>query len=356
MLTTLVTFIIVLGILIFVHEFGHYIVAKMTGVRVEEFALGFGPRLVGFEKGETQYSIRAFPLGGFCKMTGEFPHAEEDLEGEELEIYNETIKEGRALFQKSVLERFGVIFTGPVMNFLLAVILFTIIFSIAGVPASPSNAPIIGDLVPNRPAADAGLKIGDEIVSIEDQPVNNWDDITGILNQVEDDQVKVIVEREGEQKEFNLTPASEENTDRKVIGIFPKVVNKQVGFGTAIWRAIQQTWLLMKAIVVGFWQMLTFQIKAEVGGPVTIARMIGQAAEVGWVYLLRFTALISVNLGIINLIPFPALDGGRILFLIIEVIRGEAVDPEKEGIVHFIGFVVLMILMAFIIYKDIAAL
>lgn len=353
---TLITFIIVLGVLIFAHELGHYMVAKWVGVRVEEFALGFGPQLIGFKKGETQYSLRVFPLGGFCKMTGEFPHAEEELEGEELESYRETIVNGRALYQKSVLQRFGVLFMGPAMNFVLALLLYAIIFGFAGIPNTTSPEPVIGGLVPNGAAVEAGIKVNDRVISINGQSVDEWNDISKLINQSTTDTIFMVVEQDGQRKVLEMKPQTEEGTGRRIIGVSPQLIYEKVGFGTAVWSAAQETWAVIKAIVVGFWQMITRQVPAEVGGPVMIAKMVGEAAEVGWVYLLRLTAIISVNLGIINLVPFPALDGGRILFLGVELVRGKPVDPEKEGIVHFIGFILLMALIVLILYKDIVTL
>lgn len=353
---TLITFILVLGVLIFVHEFGHYIVAKWTGVRVEEFALGFGPKLFSFQKGETLYSLRGFPLGGFCKMTGEFPHAEEELEGEELIAYQEAVRAGRALYQKSVLQRFGVMFTGPLMNFLLAILLFAIIFMSVGIPYSGSNAPVIGGLVPNQPADEAGIKIGDRIETIDGKPVNEWADVSALVNQSTDEVVQFQVRRDDKLLTIDVKPAYDADSERRVVGIYPDVVYQKVGPFQAIWNAIRHTGKMMLAIVIGFYQMITRQMPADVAGPVMIAKMVGEAAEVGWVYLLQLTALISVNLGIINLIPFPALDGGRILFLGIELVRGKAIDPEKEGFVHFIGFVILMALIVVVLYRDIASI
>ncbi|MCK4258695.1 MAG: RIP metalloprotease RseP [Halanaerobiales bacterium] len=352
---TIVTFILVIGVLIAVHEFGHYIVAKLVGVRVEEYALGFGPKLFGFTKGETLYSLRLFPLGGFCKMTGEFPHAEKELEGEELETYRDAVQKGRALYQKSILQRFGVIFTGPLLNFLFAGILLAIVTVAVGIPFAGSDQPVVGDIFPGRPADNAGLKIGDEITAINDNPVNKWEDISQYINQ-SSGEIKINVKRKDAEMTFKVDPKVEEGTDRRVIGILPKVLYEKAGFGTAIVESFRQTWLLTKGMAIGFWQMITRQIPADIGGPVLIAKMVGDAAEVGWVYLLRLMALISVNLGIINLIPFPALDGGRILFLGVELIRGKAVDPEKEGFVHLIGFFILISLIVLILYKDITRL
>lgn len=353
---TLITFIIVLGVLIFAHELGHYMVAKWVGVRVEEFALGFGPQLVGFKKSETQYSLRVFPLGGFCKMTGEFPHAEEELEGEELAGYQEAVANGRALYQKSVLQRFGVLFMGPAMNFVLAMLLYAVIFGFAGLPSAVSPEPVIGGIIPKGAADEAGIKVNDRIEAINGQNVTQWNDISRLINESKTDTVVVVIQHEGQRKVLELKPHSEEGTDRRVIGVSPQVIYKKVGFGTAVSSAAKETWAVIKAIAVGFWQMITRQVPADVGGPVMIAKMVGEAAEVGWVYLLRLTAIISVNLGIINLVPFPALDGGRILFLGVELVRGKPVDPEKEGIVHFVGFILLMALIVLILYKDIVTL
>ena len=353
MILTILSFIIVLGILIFIHEFGHYITAKLSDIRVEEFALGFGPKLISKKWGETVYSIRAIPLGGFCNMTGEFVPDEDDDE-ETLKIYNEAKENGRCFHQKSMWKRFAVIVMGPIMNFMLAIVIFFLIFSFAGLPVDTSNQPIIGELDPSRPASEAGLKPGDKIVSIDSTRVNSWQEMTGLIHNSENEPLEIIVNRNGENLTFNITPVFNEEMGVNIIGIYPEVVRESIGLIGSIKRAFTQTWQVIYLTINGFITMISNRSMEGIGGPVMIASIIGQAARNGIINVMNWTAIISVNLGIINLFPLPALDGGRILFIGIELLRGKPVDPKKEGFVHLIGFVLLMILMLFIIYNDIA--
>lgn len=352
MITTIVSFIVVLGVLVFAHEFGHFITAKKSDIRVEEFALGFGPRLFSREKGETVYSIRAIPLGGFCNMTGEFP-PDEDATEEERKIYEETKENGRTFNQKSIWKRFLVVFMGPFMNFLLAALIFVIIFTAFGIPIDSSQTTVIGELIPEKPASEAGLKPGDKVVSVNGTEVENWNEMSKLIGEAVDKEIALQVERNGEEYAFTVTPEYSEQSEKGVIGIFPQMIRERVGIFKAIKYGIMQTWHAITAIIMGFVQMISRRSAAEVGGPIMIANIVGQAAQVGMANLLNWMAVISINLGIINLLPFPALDGGRIVFVLVEAIRGKPVPPEKEGFVHFVGFILLMILMVFIIYKDI---
>ncbi|HKL12774.1 MAG TPA: RIP metalloprotease RseP [Halanaerobiales bacterium] len=353
MITTILSFIVVLGILIFIHEFGHYITAKLSDIRVEEFALGFGPKLLSRQWGETVYSIRAIPLGGFCNMTGEFIPDEDDDE-EDIETYNEAKANGRCFHQKSMWKRFAVIFMGPFMNFMLALLIFFLIFNFAGLPVDTSNQAIIGELDPSKPASEAGLLPGDKIVEIEGQQIQNWEDMTNVIHNSELEPLEIVIQRDGENKTFNITPIRNEEMGVNIIGIYPKVIRENIGFFASIQRAAVQGWRVFYLTINGFIQMISNRSMEGLGGPVMIASIIGQAARNGIINVMNWTAIISINLGIINLLPLPALDGGRILFIAIELIRGKPVDPKKEGFVHLIGFVLLMILMLFIIYNDIA--
>ncbi|ACL69531.1 RIP metalloprotease RseP [Halothermothrix orenii] len=352
MLTTIISFIIVLGILIFIHEFGHYITAKKAGIRVEEFALGYGPRLFSRQKGETVYSIRALPLGGFCKMTGEFPEDEEMTE-EERKIYLDAKEKGECFFQKSPIKRFAVIFMGPFMNFMLAVLLFILMFSIYGIPVDSSSTTIIGTIVPEKPAAEAGLEPGDKIIEINGTRVENWDEMASIIHRSPGKKLEIKYIRNNEIREVTLIPDFNENTETGVIGIYPELIMKKVSFTKSIKMGFYQTWYVFSNTIMAFVKIITRETSAELAGPIMIANMVGQAAKVGLLNLLNLMAVISINLGILNLLPFPALDGGRIVFILVEVVRGKPVDPEKEGFVHLIGFVLLMVLMVFVIYKDI---
>ncbi|MFO7814841.1 MAG: RIP metalloprotease RseP [Halanaerobiales bacterium] len=352
MFVTILSFIIVLGILIFIHEFGHYITAKLSDIRVEEFALGFGPKLLSKKRGETVYSIRMIPLGGFCNMTGEFV-PDEDEDSESLEIYNEAKAKGRCFHQKSIWKRFAVIFMGPLMNFMLAVVIFFLIFNIAGLPTSTSNQPIIGELDPSRPASEAGLLPGDEIIEIEDNQVETWGEMTEIIHNSEMKPLEITVRRDNDTLTYNIEPERNEEMGVNIIGVYPKVVRENIGFFRSIQRSVGQTWNVITLTITGFAQMISKRSMEGVGGPVMIASIIGQAARNGVINVMNWMAIISINLGIINLLPIPALDGGRILFIGIELLRGKPVDPKKEGFVHLVGFILLMILMLFIIYNDI---
>ncbi|MFW6279193.1 MAG: RIP metalloprotease RseP [Bacillota bacterium] len=352
MLFTIISFIIVLGILIFVHEFGHYIVAKAVGIRVEEFALGFGPKLISHTKGETAYSIRIVPLGGFCNMTGEFI-PDEDMENEERKLYEETKEEGRCFHQQPLYQRFLVVVMGPAMNFLLAMLLFVFIFYGFAFPVLDSTE--LGSVESGLPAAEAGLRPGDKIESVDGNQVSNWTQIQGAISTVEpDSEINIYFNREGQRREVTLSPVEQDNY--LIIGIGPRT-SEGFSLFTSLKQGILTGSHLTVQIILAFGDLIKGGIGSEdVGGPVMIASLSGQAARQGLPDFMNFIALISINLGIINLFPIPALDGGRIFFMAIEAVRGKPIDPEKEGFVHLVGFVLLMVLMVFIVFLDLKRL
>ncbi len=352
MLTTIISFIVVLGILIFFHELGHFMVAKYVGVQVEEFAIGMGPKLISKQKGETLYSLRALPLGGFCKMTGEMP-IDEDTDEEELKLYEQAVKEEKTLFQKSILERFGVLSMGSIMNFLLGVLLFALIFMFFGVPTGQSDSTVIGQVYPQAPAYEAGLRDQDKIIAIDGVELDNWENVVSIIHQSPEQELLLEIERDGEILEYRVTPEYDESIDNAMIGITPVLYRERINPISALIRGVMQTLMFIFGILHAFGQMITGQMAAEVAGPVGIASMIGDSARSGSLRLMEFTALISINLGVINLLPLPALDGGRLVFLLIEAVRGKPVDPEKEGLVHLVGMGVLLLLMVVIVFFDI---
>jgi len=351
MVLTIVSFIIVLGVLVFIHEFGHYITAKKSDIMVSEFALGFGPKLLSKEVGETVYSIRVIPLGGFCNMVGEFP-ADDSMPEEEREVYDQAKENGRLFTQKSTFKRLAVILMGPIMNFLLAAFIFILSFAIFGVPTSTTEEAILGEVIPQQPAAEAGLRPNDRILAINDQKINSWEEMSELIRINADQQISIRYQRDEQVNTINIIPIQSEDSDRGIIGIYPQLVRENVSIGKSFTLGISQTYQVFKMTIMGFVQMFRESSTENIGGPIMIASIIGQAARVGILNVLNWTAIISINLGIINLLPFPALDGGRILFIVIEMIRGKAVDPRKESYVHMIGFAILMILMIFIIYND----
>lgn len=352
---TVIAFVVVLGLLIFVHEFGHFIVAKAAGVYVEEFALGLGPVVWKRMGKETQYSLRLLPLGGFCKMSGDNP--QDDLITGQNETDRSKIPVERLFFKKKVWQRAAVVAAGPVMNFLTAILIYALIFMVFGIPTALTDQAIIGDISPGGPAAQAGLLPGDRILQINQEQVNSWEELALKIRSMPNQQVQLLVQRGEQQFAVTVEPRQERPEGPGLIGIVPMAeATQRIPFFKAFWYAIQQTWYLLIALVVGLYQMITGQLLGPISGPVGIAQMAGQAARFGAESLLNLTAVLSVNLGVLNLLPFPALDGGRLVFFGIEAIRRKPIDPEREGLVHFIGFALLMFLILVVTFREVVGL
>jgi len=330
---TLIAAIFVFGLLILAHELGHYFVARLTGIRVLELAVGFGPKLVGWSRAGIDYSLRAVPLGGFCRLMGEDP---------------EEAKDPDSFPQKPITSRMAVLLAGSVMNLALALLVFFLIFFFfVGTPVNTSE---IGHIVEDSPAEEVGLQVGDRITGIDNEPVETFNDVVTVVSARSGEEFPLTVERNGEEISFMVTAEQEPETGRGIIGI-----------GQALDRynllpSIQQSFRQYGMIMAAFYYTLSGQAPLDVAGPVGIVHVIGEVAQTGFVNLLMLTALISINLGIINLLPIPALDGGRILFLIIEAVRGRPIEPEKEGFIHFLGFAFLITLILFITYQDVLRL
>jgi regulator of sigma E protease len=331
-LITFLASIFVFGIIVIFHELGHFAVAKTVGIRVKEFAIGFGPTIVKKLKGETLYSIRALPLGGFVKMSGE----------------DEVTDDERSFNRFSVPARMAVIAAGPIMNFILTVFLFILISFTLGVASNTSE---IGHIIPGGRAEEIGLKDRDLILQIDNQKVETWQEVVTIINSNPEKRINFLVKRNGETLEFDVTPIKDSETGRGIIGIAPKV--KQYSLLLSIKDGFERTIWLTVLWITSITQIISGRAPAEVIGPVGIVQMVGEAAQMGFLNLIYIAALLSINLGLLNLLPIPALDGSRLIFLAIEGIRKKPIDPEKEGFIHFIGFAILMMLMVFIAYKDI---
>jgi len=341
-LQTFLISLIVFGIIIFVHEFGHFILAKLSGIRVEEFSLGMGPQIVGHKKGETLYSIRALPLGGFCKMTGE------------MDVDPDAPRDPKSFNEKSILARISVIISGSLMNFLLGALIFAVMFSFIGVPTDYTN--IIGEVMKDSVAEKAGLQANDEIISINGQKLKSWSGVTEIIRNSSDKSLEIELKRNENTFVVSVIPEYDPEREFSLIGITPRdPIWEKIGLLAGIGQGFSQTYYLTVEMLRQLGMLITGQIASDgVAGPVGIIQIIGETARVGWINVANLTALISINLGLINLLPIPALDGGRLFFLIIEAVRGgRKVEPEKENLVHFIGFALLMGLMVFITYKDI---
>jgi len=351
-MVTVVSFIIVLGIMIFFHEFGHFIVAKRGGIKVIEFAFGFGPKLFGVQKGETLYSLRLLPLGGFCRLLNE-AELEMDLEDGKLTPEEYTALYPRAFERKSYGRRLGVFAAGSFMNFVLGLLLFVIIFAVFGIGmASDSN--VIGTVVADFPAAKAGLTAGDKILSINGEPTPTWTDVSMKTNAGQGQALILQVERaNGEIQEMTLVPELDEQTGRTIIGIRPTITTQKVSIIKAVQYGLQQTADFTSLIVVTLVQMITGRIPADIGGPVAVAQVIGEGARAGMSTLMSMTAVLSIQFGILNLFPIPGLDGGQIVVLTYEKIRRKKMNPEIKGAIQLTGLTLLMLLMVAVTFNDI---
>lgn len=355
-MNTIISFIVVLGILIFVHELGHFLFAKLFRVQVLKFSLGFGPKVFGRVVGETEYRISAFPLGGYVKMLGENPD-EQNVDPEH--------QQG-SFAHKSVLQRFCIVLAGPLFNLLFSVFLFFVIFSIAGLPVPVDNTRV-GKVGDNSPAMTAGIKPKDTILQINGQDTKKW---TDVLNGVKDSggrPLTIALQRGPEHLEVQVTPAidsaknvfGEEVEKRYMIGIMKddEIVYSHVNPLQALREAFLQTWMFIYLTVMGFVKILQQIVPAsELGGPILIAQLAGEQMKAGWVNIFYFTGLLSVNLGILNLLPIPVLDGGHLVFLTLEGIRRKPMNERAQVIAQQIGIAFLGTLMVFVFYNDIVRL
>ncbi|SUP41172.1 RIP metalloprotease RseP [Veillonella criceti] len=340
MLLTIVATIFVFGIIVFIHEFGHFITAKASGMRVDEFAIGFGPALVKIQKGETLYSIRAIPLGGYNKIAGMDP--EEPLDD-------------RSFLNKPVWKRFIVISAGAIFNFLLAIVIFFIVYASYGVQ-TPSKEPVVGNMMSNSPAAMAHMQVNDRIMSINGKPVTEWLDISKQLQGTANTVVPIVISRDGQQQELSVIPTQTGNEGRAVIGINPVSIVQEYSISESAIRAVQTTGVVLVSMVDGLWSMITGTTSAELAGPIGVAQMAGQMAENGFMYLLQFTALLSLNLGVINLLPIPALDGGHLIVLLIEGITRRRLPVKALQYIQMTGVIILLLLFVYATTHDISRL
>lgn len=345
---TLIASIIVFGLMIFVHEFGHFILARIVGIKVEEFALGMGPKIISKKGKETLYSLRLLPFGGFCRMAGEMGN----------EGYTETaIYDSGRFDQKPVASRMAVVIAGPVMNFILAILLFSLIFGFMGIPQDYDTT--IGEIMAGSPAESVGLQSGDRITGINGTPVASWSEMVELINAVPGQALQVQYARNGEERTVEIVPQPDPETERLLIGIIPKgnYIWQKIGFLAGIKEGFVRTWEIIVLTIKGLIGMIRGSISpGGVAGPIGIITMIGETARFGLVNLINLTALLSINLGLLNLLPIPALDGSRLLFMLVEALRGRPVSPAKENMVHLVGFAIIMGLMLIVTYQDIIKL
>jgi regulator of sigma E protease len=347
----IVSVVVLLGVLIFVHELGHFLMAKRAGVGVLKFSLGFGPRILGKKIGETEYILSLFPLGGYVKLLGESP-------GEELS--DEDAK--RSFLRQSVWKRISIVAAGPLFNMLLALLIFTL----ANMIGLPVLTPEVGSLQTGSAAMEAGMKAGDRIVAMDGKAVTKWDEISEIVTAGQDKPLRITVRRDSATLDFTVTPRPMktrnlfgEEVESFKIGISPSpnTVIERRNPVAAFGAGVRQTWVISKLTVVSLFKVFQGIISPKtLGGPILIAQMAGAQAKEGVVQFLLFMALLSINLAVLNVLPIPVLDGGHLLFYGIELVTGREINLRWREMAQQVGFVLLILLMIFVFMMDIERL
>ena len=344
---TIIWFVLILGLIILVHEFGHFIFAKWAGVYVYEFSIGMGPKIWSKKgkNGETEYCIRAIPLGGFVSLAGEEVNDDK------------TVAKDRKLYNKNFIQRFFIMFAGAMNNFILCFVLLLVSAFIYG---SVSQTPVINSVNEEYPAYEAGVKVGDTILSIDGDKVSSWSEVQLLIQTAKGEEIELaLLGEDGNERVVKLTPEKVDNEDGTTsyvvgVGMGGKV---EKGFVTSIKYAVETTGSLFKLMIVTVKELFTGGVAVkELSGPVGIYTVVGQQAKEGIQSILYLIAFLSINVGVINLIPFPAFDGGRILFLIIEKIFKKPIPVKVENMVNSIGFLLLIALMLYVTFNDILRL
>ncbi|OIO09155.1 MAG: hypothetical protein AUJ52_07030 [Elusimicrobia bacterium CG1_02_63_36] len=326
------------GLVIFLHEFGHFLVCVKLGVRVERFAFGFGPELIGFTRGDTRYSICAIPLGGFVKPAGE---SLDDATGDPDEY-----------FSRSPWERLAIVAAGPAMNYILAFVMFFLVVFFRGMP-EPSTEPVLGDFAPDFPAVTAGLQKGDRIVKADDLEITLWEDLAQYIHKHPGVPVNIQYARAGEMKAVTLTPRLDSASGRGLIGIVPVIDYQRVGFGGSILEALHQCWYWTAYTVEQLAQKIYKRERPDLAGPVGIVQMVSRAAHSGLEDLVFLIGLISVAIGFFNILPIPLLDGGHGILYLWEGISRRKLTTQIVGAANSVGLVFLLSLLIFATFNDV---
>ncbi len=327
---TIIYALIIFCLLIFVHELGHFMVAKACGVKVNEFAIGMGPAIFSRQKGETKYSVRVFPIGGYCAMEGE----------------DEDSDEPRALNNQPAWQRACILAAGSVMNFITCVILLIIIAFCVGTATTT-----IDTVAENSPAEKAGIVSGDVVLNVDGQDIDEWDDLIQAIGYSKAENAEITVERDGKKEVVTAELEYDKEAGRNLIGISPVMEHN---FLKSISGGVRNTGAMTVMMYQVLKQLFTGEVAvSELSGPVGIVYATNEAAKSGIMYVIYLAALLSLNLAIINMLPFPALDGGRLLFLVIRLFTGKRVSDETEGKIHFIGICLLFALMIYVTFNDV---
>lgn len=342
-------FIVVIGVLVFIHEFGHFIAARLCGVGVDVFSLGFGPKMLKKKFGRTEYCISAVPLGGYVKMVGEEPGS--TLEPED---------EGISFTHKSLLRKSIIVAAGPVFNFLLAIFIFYMFFQFSGVEFTK---PVAKEVLKDSPASIAGIKANDVVLEIDGIKVEAFEDIFGLVEKSQGREIKIVVLRGSETLEFLVTPEThtvknifdeEIEVFRIGVGSTDQTFTKKLNPVQALGYALERTWYFSKLTFISFGKIITGKLSAKnLGGPIMIAQMAGKQVKEGIDQFMGLLAYLSISLGIINLFPIPVLDGGHLLFFAIEAATGRAVNEKVREKMIQLGAAMLVALMIFVFYNDI---
>ena len=339
--------VIGLGLLIVFHEFGHFIIAKLCGVGVLTFSVGFGPKLFVRKKGETEYALSAFPLGGYVKMIGEDPDEEVSQADRE-----------RSFAHKSLFKRCAIVFAGPGFNLMLAVLLLMLVFVFYGVPVMST---LVSGVEKGSPAEQAGIAKGDRIVAIDGEPVAEWEELSQTIKGSQGKPINLEIRRGSETVKLAVQPTKKEGKsifgERKddwMIGIGSQGTIEKGKPGLAVGKAFTQTWDYIKITLLAFYKMITGDVSPKnIGGPILIAQMAGQQAQEGVGNFLHFLAVLSINLGVLNLLPVPVLDGGHLLFFLIEAVIRKPVAIKYREMAQQVGICLLALLMVYAFYNDI---
>ncbi len=340
---SVLAFIFVISLLIVVHELGHFLLARLFGVRVLSFAIGYGPKIFSTSLGVTEFSIRILPLGGYVKMAG--------MEGNLLEGYQEVAVPREERFdQKPLWQRSLIVVAGPAMNFLLTIALVSLVFGIAG---APTGNLMVSEVLPDGPAERAGVQKGDVLIALNGKPITDSEEVVKTISQSSGQELVLTVKRKDQTLEIRVIPEWNEEEKRALIKVIFGRESQRLNFFSALWRGTQTAGLWFALSFLGLLYTILGKIPFEAAGPLGIAQMAGQAASFGFLNLLMFAAIISIFLSIFNLLPIPVLDGGHLFLFLYEKIRKKPLEAEKIGFIYLIGIIFIFLLAIFVTYQDV---